>query len=121
MTLSELLNTLQTQPESVQFDDVINTINNEYTYTPSKFTNGLGDDIVTNESKTNEGSCKILAFATLNELSTEQTLSCFGKYYREDVLQHPDGTDHANIRVLMKYALDDVFFYDTVLVKKSAG
>lgn len=119
MTLNELLDAIQTQPENVQFNDVIDTINNEYTYSPSKFTNGLGDDIVTNDSETNEGSCKILAFAVLNELSTEQTLSCFGRYYREDVLQHPDGSDHANIRVLMKHTLDDVFFYDTVLVKRS--
>ena len=118
MTLNELLTAIETQPNNIEFDDVIETIRAEYTYTPSEFTNGLGDDMVTNESATNEGSCKILAFATLNDLSLDQTLACFGKYYREDVLQHPEGNDHANIRTLMKYSLDDVFFYDTVLMKK---
>lgn len=117
MTLNELLTTIETQPNNVEFNDVIETIDNEYTYTPSKFTNGLDDDVVISESGTNEGSCKIFAFAALNDLSTEQTLACFGKYYREDVLQHPEGSDHANIRTLMKYNLDDIFFYDTVLVK----
>lgn len=118
MTLNELLTTIETQPNSVEFDDVIETIRTEYTYTPSQFSIGQDDNMVISESGTNEGSCKIFAFATLNDLSKEQTLACFGKYYREDVLQHPEGTDHANIRTLMKYSLDDVFFYDTVLVKK---
>lgn len=118
MTLNELLTAIKTQPNSIQFDDVIESISNEYTYTAAKFTNGLGDDMIVNEPESNEGSCKILAFATLNELSNDQTLACFGKYYREDVLQNPEGSDHANIRTLMKYSLDDVFFYDTVLVKK---
>lgn len=117
MNLEELLDVINTQPNDIQFDDVINTIKNEYTYTPAKFTNGVGVDMVINESATNEGSCKILAFSTLNNLSKEQALACFGKYYREDVLQHPKGDDHANIRTLMKYSLDDIFFYDTVLVK----
>jgi len=117
MTLSELLSDIENQPNKVEFDSVIETINTEYTYTPSKFTNGIEDDMVVNESETNEGSCKILAFAILNDLSTEQALACFGKYYRDDVLQHPEGNDHSNIRTLMKYNLDNVFFYNTVLVK----
>jgi len=118
MNLNELLTAIEVEPEYLQFDDVIETIDNEYTYTPSKFTIGQGDDTVINEAETNEGSCKILAFAILNNLTKEQTLNCFGKFYRKDVLQEPEGEDHANIRALLKYSLDDVFFYDTVLVKK---
>jgi hypothetical protein len=30
--------------------------------------------------------CKIFAFAELQKLSKEATLSCFGAYYREEVL-----------------------------------
>jgi len=49
----------------------------------------------------NEGSCKILAFAKMQKLTQEQTLALFGGYYRDDVLKHPNGDDHANIRNFM--------------------
>lgn len=97
MTLAKLLAVISQEPHNVSFDDVINTINEHYQYTPTRFTNG---DVV-NESGTNEGSCKIFAFAQLNNLSKEQTLACFGKYYRDDVLGNPNGTDHGNIRNFM--------------------
>ena len=119
MSLAELILQIQNNPELVDFNSVISTIDSEYQYTPSKFTNGVGQDVVINESSTNEGSCKIFAFAQLNNLTKQQALACFGKYYREDVLKNPEGTDHANIRTLIKYDLNDIKFDNNVLIKKN--
>merc|ERR1712070_355192 len=61
----------------------------------------------------NEGSCKILSFARLTGIESEaveKTLQLFGDFYRKDVLGSPDGTDHANIRSLMKGGWDSVKF-----------
>ncbi|MFT4047340.1 MAG: HopJ type III effector protein [Solimonas sp.] len=44
----------------------------------------------------------MLAFAKLQGLSEAETLACFGRFYREDVLKNPDGTDHQNIRNFMR-------------------
>lgn len=118
MTTNELLSLIKTQPENINFDDVIKVIENEYSYSPSRFSNGQGSDTIINESGTNEGSCKIFAFAKLNQLTKQQTLGCFGKYYREDVLQHPKGNDHANIRNLISYSLENIQFDNIVLVEK---
>lgn len=97
MSVAILLKRLSQSPEDVNFDEVIAVIHDFYQYTPTRFFNG---DAV-NEKGTNEGSCKIFAFAQLNKLSDKETLACFGKYYREDVLEHPKATDHANIRNFM--------------------
>ena len=48
-----------------------------------------------------------------------QTLHCFGDYYRTDVLQHPDATDHQNIRNLIRFGLDGVRFDGEALVLKN--
>ena len=93
-----LLEQLKTSPETVEFDQVMEVIAAEYTHTPSAFTNG--EQINTEEQ--NQGSCKILGFALLNELTEQQALLCFGKYYREDVLLNPEGSDHGNIRAFMR-------------------
>jgi hypothetical protein len=98
MSVEALLKKLQNQPEIVEFAEVIAIIAENYAYTPVRFTNGSA----VSEAGTNEGSCKIFAFARLHNLGEAQTLACFGKYYREDVLQHPDGSDHANIRNFMQ-------------------
>ena len=74
MTVETLLAQLQNAPESVDFKTVMDTIATHYDYTPSRFSNGIGDDAVINEAGSNEGSCKIFAFAQLNQLSSEQTL-----------------------------------------------
>ncbi len=96
--------------EPVEFDEVMNVIAENYQYSPSRFVNGVDDDCVINEAGTNEGSHKIFTFAKLNDLTEEQTLACFGKYYREDVLLNPDGKDHANIRTFMRYGWKGVKF-----------
>jgi len=95
--ITRLLSTLEKSPAAVSFSDVMQVISDHYHYTPCRFTNG---DTV-NDAGTNEGSCKILAFAKLQGLDEQQTLHLFGDYYRIDVLQHPDGDDHQNIRNFM--------------------
>ena len=115
MSLENLLEKIRNQPASVEFDDVIATITDCYDYTPSGFSNG---DTV-NAAGTNEGSCKIFAFAQLNNLDQEQTLACFGKYYREDVLANPDGEDHANIRNFMQHGWGGISFEKPALTPKA--
>lgn len=113
--LKELLNST---PEVIEFDNVMQVIADCYNYTPAQFTNGLGNDQVTNEAGSNEGSCKIFAFAQLNNLNEKQTLACFGKYYRNDVLDHPENNDHANIRNFIQYGWAGIHFDGTALTEK---
>lgn len=94
MSVNELLMQVRMHPESVEFDQVISVIDASYDYTPTRFSNGA----LTNEPGSNEGSCKIFAFAQINQLSEMETLALFGRYYREDVMENPAGEDHANIR-----------------------
>ncbi len=110
MTPSELINKLNRQPDSIKFSDVIEVIDEHYEYTPTQFSNGRNGKTVINGAGQNEGSCKILAFARLNGLDVKQTLACFGKYYRDDVLGNPAGDDHANIRNFMHYGWAGITF-----------
>ncbi|GAB6047727.1 HopJ type III effector protein [Methyloparacoccus murrellii] len=88
--------------EPVEFQDTLAVIGEHYHYRPTAFGNGLGERSLRNEAGTNEGSCRIFAFARLNGLSEAQTLALFGAYYRDDVLPHPEGHDHRNIRHFMQ-------------------
>ena len=78
------------------FEDVIAHVNDHYEYTPTRFTNGLGADPVVNEAGKNEGSCRLFALAKVKGLGSADTVQLFGRFYRDDVLKHPDGSDHAN-------------------------
>ncbi len=98
MTISTLLTQLNEDATLIQFSDVIQVIEDAYKYTPTSFHNG--DTF--NQAGTNEGSCKLFYFAKLNNLPEAQTVALFGDYYRKDVLQNPDGSDHANIRNFMR-------------------
>jgi len=104
--------------DAVEFNDVISLIAENYRYIPQTFFNGIGNDRVTNAAGTNEGSCKIFAFAKLNGFTEEQTLSCFGTYYRDDVLKFPKGTDHENIRSFMKHGWSGIEFQGVALLPK---
>jgi len=115
MTIEQLINLIKTNPESIEFQQVMETIEQNYDYTPTRFTNS---DVVS-ESGTNEGSCKIFAFGQLNQLDEHETLACFGTYYRDDVLQNPKGTDHANIRSFMVHGWEGINFDAPALVVKS--
>ena len=117
-SLSTLLDTLNNAPENVTFDAVQAVIAEHYHYTPATFINGEGDDSVRNEADTNEGSCKIFAFAKHQQLSDAQTLACFGHFYRDHVLGNPDGSDHANIRTFMRHGLSQVVFDTPALAAK---
>ncbi|WP_373689498.1 HopJ type III effector protein [Photobacterium ganghwense] len=109
---------LKQQPESVSFSQVMQVINDNYAYAPVTFSNGLGKETLTNPAGTNEGSCRIFAFAQLNKLTEAETLACFGEFYRNDVLQHPAGSDHQNIRHFMKYGWAGIKFDDCPLTTK---
>jgi len=97
MTLDKFLEKLNRQPESIEFTDTMSVIENQYQFTETAFTNGEQS----NAAGENSGSCKLFSFAKLNQLSEVQTLACFGTYYRDDVLAHPDADDHQNIRQFM--------------------
>ncbi len=100
--------------EEIQFNDVIAFIDEQYDFTPTKFTNGN----TVNEANQNNGSCKVFSLAKLNNLSKEDTLSLFGAFYREDVLKNPEGTDHQNIRNFIGYGWDGVSFEGEALQRK---
>jgi hypothetical protein len=106
MSIEVFLKKLNEAPESITFDDTMEVINAAYEFTPTSFTNGS----VVNEAGQNSGSCKLFAFALLNQLPMENTLACFGAYYREDVLKHPDGVNHQNIRNFMKSGWEGIKF-----------
>ena len=110
MSVDALIKKITTEPDTIDFAEVIDTIDEAYRYTPTRFHNGRGNRAVTSEAGTNEGSCKIFAFGRLNKLSVQQTLACFGRYYREDVLGHPENRDHANIRSFMVYGWEGIEF-----------
>jgi len=118
MTVDELIQQIKNKPETVEFDEVIDCIDEHFEYTPTLFTNGRGHDQVINQAGSNEGSCKIFAFATLEGLNEAETLACFGKYYREDVLQNPKGNDHANIRTFMRQGWHGIQFEQSALLPR---
>ena len=115
MTIEDLLKKLDTAPADVTFEEVIRLIDENFTYTPTRFTNGKGKDMVVNEAGQNEGSCKIFAFADMFDFNEAATLALFGKYYREDVLGNLKGSDHANIRSFMRHGWDALEFEGQVL------
>lgn len=111
MTLEQFLKTLRSEPETIEFSDTMAVIKSDYNFTPTAFSNGEAS----NAADENNGSCKIFAFAQLQSLDADQTLACFGAYYRDDVLKHPDGTDHGNIRSFMANGWIGIEFDDMAL------
>lgn len=107
------------QDEPISFHETIIVITENYHYQPTEFSNGLNDEKLTNPAATNEGSCKIFAFAKLHQLDQLQTLNLFGDYYRTDVLSNPNGTDHQNIRNFIKYGWEGIHFKSDALTLKS--
>lgn len=116
--LNILLTQLQSHPETVEFQNVIDVINEFYDYTATQFQNGPDDDCIISKAGENEGSCKIFSFAQLHQLNDIQTLNCFGQYYRNDVLNHPDHKDHANIRTFMCHGPQNIIFNGSALQEK---
>ncbi|MBQ0719146.1 MAG: HopJ type III effector protein [Gammaproteobacteria bacterium] len=116
--MDDLIQQIKNTPNTVEFDQVMAVIDANYDYSESAFSNGLGDDRVENPAGENAGSCRIFAFAKINGLNASQTLVCFGKYFREDVIAHPEGTDHANIRTFMRHGWQGIRFDQLPLLAK---
>jgi len=110
-TLTDFIAQLQSQEKTIEFEQVMQVIMENYHYQPTIFYN----DKLVNEASTNEGSCKIFYFAKLNKLNQQQTLACFGRYYRDDVLANPQGNDHANIRHFIKTGWQGIKFNSAAL------
>lgn len=114
MNVSEFLNKLKLEGQTVSFQETIGVIDANYSFTPTAFSNGNQS----NKVGENNGSCKIFAFANWNRLNKLQTLSCFGSYYFEDVLNNPAGIDHQNIRNFMEFGWEGVRFEEEALLPK---
>jgi hypothetical protein len=106
MLLADFLLKLKTQPDTISFQETIEIIDRHYHFTPTAFTNGE----LNNQAGQNSGSCKLFSFAKLHLLSKEETLNCFGDYYRKDVIEHPQASDHQNIRNFIQYGWEGVVF-----------
>ena len=117
MNLNTFLQRLKSAPDSIAFGDTMAVIEASYEFTHAAFKNGE----LVNEQGQNSGSCKLFAFAQLQGFSTQQTLACFGAYYRVDVLQHPDSTDHQNIRNFMRTGWTGIQFNENPLKPRPAS
>jgi hypothetical protein len=115
MTVVDFINRLNDTPSAVEFADVIAVIEEYYAFEPTAFQNGN----LQNQAGENSGSCKIFSFAKLHGLSEEQTLACFGHYYRDDVLGNPAGSDHGNIRNFMQTGWQGIEFSGQALTAKA--
>lgn len=114
MELATFLHKLRTTPTTLNFSHTLDTIHSNYHYTPTAFRNGE----LMNAAGQNEGSCKIFSFAKMQSLNEQQTLHCFGEFYREDVLKNPDGDDHSNIRNFMRHGWAAISFNASALTDK---
>ncbi len=114
MNIEEFKNKLKNTPETIQFSETINTIEANYNFTPTAFKNGT----LQNASDQNLGSCKVLAFATDQNLTKEEALACFGQFYFDEVLKDPNGDGHQNIRNFMNTGFEGVSFEGTPLKMK---
>ncbi len=104
--LNEYLEKVKNSQETLEFNELMGLIDSHYIFTPTEFSNGN----IINQAEQNQGSCKLFYFAKLHNLNQQQTLACFGAYYRQDVLENPDADNHQNIRNFMQYGWDGIKF-----------
>ncbi|MFM9825480.1 HopJ type III effector protein [Flavobacterium sp.] len=114
MSITSFLEKLKQKPNTITFPETIAVIEENYDFTPIAFVNGTQR----NAAGENSGSCKLFAFAQLQNLSQAETLACFGAYYFEEVLGDPEGTNHQNIRNFMKLGWDGIQFEGDALALK---
>ena len=114
MNIQAFLEKVKQTPESITFPETIAVIEENYDFTPTAFQNGNTH----NAAGTNSGSCKLFAFAKLQNLSQAETLACFGAFYRDEVLGDPEGTNHQNIRNFITHGWDGIQFEGTALELK---
>ena len=105
MKLTHFLKLLDDPASKVEFGDSIALIDSLYQFTPTAFRNGNAQST----AEQNHGSCKILSFGQIQQLNQQQTLRCFGAFYR-GVIDSPDGDDHQNIRQFMLHGWRGVIF-----------
>ncbi|WP_394994456.1 HopJ type III effector protein [Emticicia sp.] len=114
MTLDSFLQKLNATPNQIEFADTMAVIEALYDFTPTAFQNGD----LRNEVGQNSGSCKLFSFAKLQNFTVEQTLNCFGAFYRIDVLENPEASNHQNIRNFIKTGWDGISFEGMALAGK---
>jgi hypothetical protein len=117
MSLESFIKKITTH-SPVDFNETMTVIAENFDYQPTEFCNGLAEDLLINPASTNEGSCKIFAFARIQQLTQQQTLNLFGDYYRVDVLNNPEGISHRNIRNFMRYGWEGISFIGEPLIAK---
>jgi len=59
MSVDLFIEKLTNTSDDIAFSDTMALIESHFDYTPSRFTNGAGDNQAINEAGTNEGSCKM--------------------------------------------------------------
>jgi hypothetical protein len=101
------------QQDDFAFAETLDYVSAHYDYQPSAFRNGE----VSNAAGQNEGSCKTLGLAQLEGLSDDEALRAFGEHYRS-VQATPEGSDHGNIRALLKSGLAGVSFEQQPLSRR---
>ena len=77
---------------------------------------GLENRVVYDLNDVISGKCEI--HQVLVKDKREQTLYLFGDYYRKDVLENPEGTDHQNIRNFITSGWGGIKFEGTALIEK---
>jgi hypothetical protein len=113
-SITSFLEKLKQTPDAITFTETIAVIEENYDFTPTAFKNGLQY----NPAGENSGSCKLFAFAKLQNLSQAETLACFGTYYFEEVLGNLKGTNHQNIRNFIKTGWNGIHFEGKALTLK---
>jgi hypothetical protein len=111
MNANAFLEKLKQTPQAISFAETIEIIESNYTFTPTAFQNGNQH----NRAGENSGSCKLFAFAKIQQLNQAETLACFGSYYFDEVLGNPEGDNHQNIRNFMQSGWSGIEFEGTAL------
>ena len=114
MSVQAFLEKLKQTPTAIAFSETIATVEENYNFTPTAFQNGTQH----NAAGENSGSCKVFAFAQLQNLTKDETLACFGAYYFDEVLGDSDGTNHQNIRNFINTGWDGIQFEGNALELK---
>jgi len=114
MTINAFLEKLKQTPEAITFAETMATIESNYEFIPTAFKNGNQH----NGAGENSGSCKLFAFAKVQQLTQAETLACFDGYYFDEVLNDPQGTNHQNIRNFMQSGWDGIQFEGEALTLK---
>ena len=113
MTIQEFKSKLNDNPKAIVFSETMQTIDDNYNFTPTTFSNGN----IKNKSGENSGSCKLFAFAIFQQLTKEETLACLGEHY-QNVLEDTQGNSHQNIRNFMKTGFESLSFDGNALELK---